>query len=276
MQIIIYFQNVHSSQNEWSPVREVLAGASLCMNFKSFIKAIKKKDKKIVFIPNVSKMMQEQRSMFCGPQDDIADILKSIEPKPNVIIRAIWMCPDKLVNATMSALQSDVYPWDIFLMSLPFWKSPLVERVHCGVNVLPWGDMSGTMAFLKKIYADEIMYLYHGYLRHNRKTWTDINFVHHDGDELTYELITWDILMHKVKDARKWALKWIKKIPDEITRDEYTQQLLRYMRVPCDTCGVVDKSLLKCGSCQAVWYCSQSCQKSDWKDHKPACQILKC
>ncbi len=26
-----------------------------------------------------------------------------------------------------------------------------------------------------------------------------------------------------------------------------------------------------CGRCQAVWYCSRECQRTDWRAHKPAC-----
>lgn len=29
--------------------------------------------------------------------------------------------------------------------------------------------------------------------------------------------------------------------------------------------------LKRCGRCKAVWYCSQSCQKQAWPEHKKAC-----
>lgn len=32
------------------------------------------------------------------------------------------------------------------------------------------------------------------------------------------------------------------------------------------------KNLKKCGGCNTVTYCSQDCQKRDWRQHKPSCQ----
>ena len=31
----------------------------------------------------------------------------------------------------------------------------------------------------------------------------------------------------------------------------------------------------KCQGCEHVYYCSVVCQKSHWKEHKPACEILR-
>jgi hypothetical protein len=44
-------------------------------------------------------------------------------------------------------------------------------------------------------------------------------------------------------------------------------------KICCFTCKA--KTVLKCCSkCEAVHYCSKSCQKEDWKEHKQICQFL--
>ena len=40
----------------------------------------------------------------------------------------------------------------------------------------------------------------------------------------------------------------------------------------CNHCLKTDGSLMACGSCKIVHYCSQRCQKKDWKKHKPKCE----
>ncbi|EIW57991.1 uncharacterized protein TRAVEDRAFT_29859 [Trametes versicolor FP-101664 SS1] len=37
---------------------------------------------------------------------------------------------------------------------------------------------------------------------------------------------------------------------------------------------VSDKPLKYCSRCHATWYCSQTCQKQDWRAHKPVCRSL--
>jgi len=39
---------------------------------------------------------------------------------------------------------------------------------------------------------------------------------------------------------------------------------------PCDYCNR-DHADLKCSRCKCVYYCSQTCQKKDWKEHKKPC-----
>ena len=38
----------------------------------------------------------------------------------------------------------------------------------------------------------------------------------------------------------------------------------------CNSCGQAD-STKRCGACRKVYYCSEKCQKNDWKSHKPNC-----
>jgi len=35
------------------------------------------------------------------------------------------------------------------------------------------------------------------------------------------------------------------------------------------------KEFKHCGACQEAWYCGSSCQKEDWKKHKPECRAVK-
>jgi MYND finger len=45
----------------------------------------------------------------------------------------------------------------------------------------------------------------------------------------------------------------------------------------CNHCGKTEEdgvNLLRCGHCEplrVVWYCSQNCQKAEWKEHKKLC-----
>ena len=43
----------------------------------------------------------------------------------------------------------------------------------------------------------------------------------------------------------------------------------------CNSCGKMDSNLKKCGACGRAWYCSQECQRKDWKEHKKVCKTLK-
>ena len=39
----------------------------------------------------------------------------------------------------------------------------------------------------------------------------------------------------------------------------------------CQSCGESDDVKL-CGNCQNVYYCNETCQRADWKDHKKVCE----
>jgi tetratricopeptide (TPR) repeat protein len=41
----------------------------------------------------------------------------------------------------------------------------------------------------------------------------------------------------------------------------------------CECCGATEGKLRRCGRCRNVHYCSQECQKSDWKGHKGKCYV---
>lgn len=41
----------------------------------------------------------------------------------------------------------------------------------------------------------------------------------------------------------------------------------------CDWC-FNSSNIKKCSACQVVWYCSSTCQKSDWQLHRLECQVL--
>ena len=45
----------------------------------------------------------------------------------------------------------------------------------------------------------------------------------------------------------------------------------------CNNCGKVEKGrkFKQCSSCKCVRYCSQKCQKEQWKDHKTLCQSIR-
>eukprot|EP00033_Pygsuia_biforma_P004917 GCRY01005390.1.p1 GENE.GCRY01005390.1~~GCRY01005390.1.p1 ORF type:complete len:301 (-),score=50.24 GCRY01005390.1:382-1245(-) len=43
----------------------------------------------------------------------------------------------------------------------------------------------------------------------------------------------------------------------------------------CHHCGKETAELLACGACKQVFYCQSSCQKADWKAHKPICKTLR-
>ena len=43
----------------------------------------------------------------------------------------------------------------------------------------------------------------------------------------------------------------------------------------CNFCGEKVTNLKKCGACGRSWYCSQDCQRKDWKEHKKACKVTR-
>jgi len=43
----------------------------------------------------------------------------------------------------------------------------------------------------------------------------------------------------------------------------------------CDVEGCSQRGALRCTGCQCAYYCSVSCQKVDWKEHKIACKRMK-
>jgi len=51
-----------------------------------------------------------------------------------------------------------------------------------------------------------------------------------------------------------------------------------FRRLPanmCGACGTENGKLRMCAACGVVRYCSPTCQKTDWKDHKTVCAQLK-
>ncbi|XP_064651816.1 uncharacterized protein LOC135502734 isoform X1 [Lineus longissimus] len=40
----------------------------------------------------------------------------------------------------------------------------------------------------------------------------------------------------------------------------------------CETCGIEEEKMKRCGKCRAVHYCSAECQKLDWPRHKASCK----
>jgi len=43
----------------------------------------------------------------------------------------------------------------------------------------------------------------------------------------------------------------------------------------CHTCKKSSKQMKKCSDCKVAYYCSEKCQKEDWKSHKTECRRLK-
>jgi hypothetical protein len=53
---------------------------------------------------------------------------------------------------------------------------------------------------------------------------------------------------------------------------EVLQQKKRTFK-PCSVCQVETK--MKCSCCKKVYYCSEACQKSDWKSHRESIKLEK-
>ena len=43
---------------------------------------------------------------------------------------------------------------------------------------------------------------------------------------------------------------------------------------PCEVCGTVSAPMKVCSGCRIEIYCSESCQREDWKSHKTACDAM--
>ncbi|EKD20833.1 uncharacterized protein L3040_000938 [Drepanopeziza brunnea f. sp. 'multigermtubi'] len=64
------------------------------------------------------------------------------------------------------------------------------------------------------------------------------------------------------------------KIEQEIW-DRLLDELIKKSGPQCDRCNsppTNSTKLLRCGGCRQTTYCSKTCQKADWKDHKAYCQ----
>ena len=60
----------------------------------------------------------------------------------------------------------------------------------------------------------------------------------------------------------------------ELTRHIWTRKSAK-ARKHCNNCLCIDKSLRKCSRCNLVYYCSISCQKSNYRRHKYHCILSK-
>jgi hypothetical protein len=59
-----------------------------------------------------------------------------------------------------------------------------------------------------------------------------------------------------------------------VSKEEFGRGFVESMRA-CACCGSRVKALQRCSRCKQVWYCSKSCQKKDWKNHKLSCKAEK-
>jgi len=48
-----------------------------------------------------------------------------------------------------------------------------------------------------------------------------------------------------------------------------------FKEIKCENCGLYGEKLKKCSGCLKAHYCSDLCQKEDWKRHKKECLKLK-
>lgn len=53
----------------------------------------------------------------------------------------------------------------------------------------------------------------------------------------------------------------------EFKKDEFST-------TSCGKCGLIKKDMDKCGRCRTTHYCSQKCQRDDWKEHKKSCKPI--
>lgn len=65
------------------------------------------------------------------------------------------------------------------------------------------------------------------------------------------------------------------KVGTNVTMDEkVAERRDRKKSTCCVACGN-PKDLKTCSACKQIWYCSRSCQLSDWRNHKDECAELK-
>jgi hypothetical protein len=43
--------------------------------------------------------------------------------------------------------------------------------------------------------------------------------------------------------------------------------------IACTYCGTAAKTLRRCAACSCAFYCTRTCQKDDWSEHKSLCKF---
>ncbi len=59
-----------------------------------------------------------------------------------------------------------------------------------------------------------------------------------------------------------------------LTENTELMQILIH-RNTCESCKAFMKRPKRCSGCNIAWYCSTTCQKQHWKEHKPKCRVTR-
>lgn len=74
--------------------------------------------------------------------------------------------------------------------------------------------------------------------------------------------------------AEEWHAQ-SREIQQSLRQSMPDNELVTTSRVMCQTCHKSDVKLKSCGNCRAIRYCSATCQKADWSQHKIECNTYK-
>lgn len=87
--------------------------------------------------------------------------------------------------------------------------------------------------------------------------------------------------MDEENKIRSLLSKW-EKINSSCPVDETTGSLMmsstsgrknKNKHFYCKTCGISFLNMFQCSKCHKTKYCSDKCQREDWKNHKNICKI---
>lgn len=85
--------------------------------------------------------------------------------------------------------------------------------------------------------------------------------------------VTWESKLNKVEDAADGFKLTFQKNVDEIKEEKRMYSRFLYANDLCALCKQKNTPVKVCAGCRSAKYCSKTCQKQHWKEHKHHCRL---
>lgn len=201
---------------------------------------------------------------------------KNMDYEKNVVLEKIFnFIKEKVFK--MSEISPETYndfPWDekkegcawicseIYL-SLEFFRklNPSIYLPY----VSHWEDKCETVEELRKEIIRDLSLSHLKFIKYILIDFDQKNFEDDSSRRETKKISLYDLLEEDVTFIKKIFFK--DRINRHMKEDKY-----------CENCGSFgndeDGKLKKCSGCFSVFYCSEECNKSNWKTHKNQCKSM--